>query len=534
MYRLLIGILTIVCCASNIDATEWMEDSVKITFKDSLAASAAENEIQEFGFLSNLDSLLHLWYVENSVSYYDDWDQAAPDSVIPVFSDSVYIERLDRIPAILDLSYNEKVRKYIEVYANKRRKQMGVLLGLSEYYFPIFEEVFSYYDIPLELKYCSIIESALNPRAVSRVGATGMWQFMYGTGRKYDLTINSLVDERRDPVKSTDAAARFMKDLYDIYGDWILVIAAYNCGPGNVNKAIRRSGGKTNYWDIYNYLPRETRGHVPAYIAATYVMNYYQDHNLVPAEIDLSLAVDTIIITDELHLEQVSRVLNLPIHMLRDMNPQYRYDIIPGKEKPYALRLPVESSMFFIELQDSIFAYNDSVYFNKDIKTKSPSYYASSTYLPEPPSKNMSKLFYSVKSGDNLGFIASWYHVRLSDLQYWNNIYGTMIRSGQKLVVYVPKDKVPEYAKINDMSFEDKQRSVGKTVASSPNTKESESVDASGEFIYYTVRSGDTLWDIAKMYDGVSDIEIMRVNNISEAGKIKPGQVLKIPVKRPS
>jgi len=531
MNRLLTGILVVVFFTSTTEATEWVKDSVKITFEDSLAASSAEYEIEGSGFLSNLDSLLTLWYVERSIPYYDEWEQTAPDSVIPVFSDSVYIERLDRIPALLDLSYNDKVRRYIEVYANKRRKQMGVMLGLSEYYFPMFEEVFSYYDIPLELKYCSIIESALNPRAVSRVGATGMWQFMYGTGRRYDLTINSLVDERRDPVKSTDAAARFMKDLYDIYGDWILVIAAYNCGPGNVNKAIRRSGGQTNYWDIYLFLPRETRGHVPAFIAATYVMNYYQEHNLVPAEIDLTLAVDTIIITDELHLEQVSNVLDLDIHMLRDMNPQYRYDIIPGKEKPYALKLPIESSMVFIELKDSIFAYKDSVYFNEEIKTKSPSYYASATYLPEPPGKNMSKLYYTIKSGDNLGFISSWYHVRLSDLKYWNNIYGTVIRSGQKLVVYVPKGKVTKYAKINDMSFEEKQRSVGKTVTSPASTKESEPVDISGEFIYYTVRSGDTLWDIAKMYDNVSDTEIMRANNISEAGKIRPGQVLKIPVK---
>ena len=509
---------------------ESARDSSKIEL-DSTESDSIRFELEQSGFIRNLDSLLTLWYVVHQEEYNPlDEIEASADTVFPVFSDSVYIERLDKIPSLIELSYNKRVRNYIELYTNKRRKQVRVLLGLSEYYFPIFEEVFAYYDLPLELKYCSIIESALNPRAVSRVGATGIWQFMYGTGRKYGLTINSFVDERRDPLKSTDAAARFMQDLYAIYHDWILVIAAYNCGPGNVNKAIRRSGGKTNYWDIYYYLPRETRGHVPAFIAATYFMNYYKEHNLNPVYVNLPIPVDTIMIDDELHLEQVSHVVGVPVEMLRDLNPQYKWDIIPGKEKPYALRIPLTYSTQFIALQDSVFTYNDSVYFNHD-KVRGPADYSSSRYLPEPPSKDMSKVYYTIKSGDNLGYIASWYHVRVSDLKYWNNIYGSMIRSGQKLVVYVPNSKLEKYKMINTMTFEEKQRSVGKEVAFAKPAEDTEQFNYQGDFIYYTVRSGDTLWDIAKQYDGITDTDIMRVNNISDAGKIKPGQVLKIPVK---
>jgi membrane-bound lytic murein transglycosylase D len=296
--------------------------------------------------------------VENVLGVYPDsgWKEE-PDTVFPQFHDSVYIDRLERLPVQVDLAYNKMVRNYIRVYTGKRRELVQVVLGLSEYYFPIFDEIFDYHSIPLELKYCSIIESALNPRAVSRARATGIWQFMYGTGRMYGLTINSLVDERRDPIKSTHAAARFMKDLYRIYGDWTLVIAAYNCGPGNVNKAIRRSGGKRNFWDIYYYLPRETRGHVPAFIAATYTMNYHQEHLLYPRPIELPIPADTIMVNDNLHLEQVAAVLGIPIEMLRDINPQYKYDIIPGKEKSYALKIPVKYSMQFLELEDSIFTW---------------------------------------------------------------------------------------------------------------------------------------------------------------------------------
>jgi len=485
------------------------------------------------GFGDNLDSLLNLYYVQMGLQI-EDGDSLLyleGDTLIPVFPDSVYIDRLGRLPVVMEMSYNRIVRNFIDLYTHSRRDRVQIMLRLTDFYFPMFEEVFSQYGIPEELKYLSIIESALNPRAVSRAGATGMWQFMYYTGKSYGLTINSLVDERRDPLKSTVAAAKFLKDLHDIYNDWTLVIAAYNCGPGNVNKAIRRSGGKRNYWDIYYYLPRETRGYVPAFIAATYVMNYAKEHNLFPAAVDFEFHTDTIMVHDKLHLKQVSEVMGIPVEQLRDLNPQFKYDIIPGDSKAYAIRIPQKQSMRFIELQDSIFAWKDSIFFNKDNVIISPT--AKSTYIADLPADKYTKLIYTVKSGDNLGFISTWYNVQLSDIRYWNNIRQNMIRSGQKLVIYVPKARADKYRDIENLSFEEKQARVGKpaptAVTASAESKSQPAVSLnSSDYITYTVRSGDTLWEIAKKFQGVSDTDIARLNNLTNGDSIKPGQVIKI------
>lgn len=482
-------------------------------------------EVWDTGFDRNLDSLMQLWYVRYSIT---------PDSlklpvalendkIIPEYPDSVYIERLSRIPTLIPLTYNNIVRNYIHVYTKKRRDQLEVMLGLADYYFPVFEEIFDYYGLPSELKYLAVIESALNPRAVSRVGATGMWQFMFGTARAYGLTINSLVDERRDPVKSTHAAAKYLRDLYDIYKDWTLVIAAYNCGPGNVNKAIRRSGGKKSYWDLYYFLPRETRGYVPAYIAATYAMNYYDEHNLVPGSISLPLAADTIMINDNLHLKQVSEVLQVPLDLLRDMNPQYKKDIIPGKSRSFAIKIPVNHTLDFISLQDSIFAYKDSIYFNPANTIINPT---RSRYVPQAPT-GRTKLYYTVKSGDTPGHISEWYHVGLSDLRYWNRIRN-MIRTDQKLVVYVPPSKAVKYRKINSMTFAEKQRSIGKSVPVQAKVQSDNPIPDDQDYEYYKVRYGDNIWEIARKFPGVTQTDILQLNKLSSSDKIHPGQRLKI------
>ena len=495
--------------------------------KDSTILFGADESVDS-NFEPNLDSLLNLYYVQQSVnidSIRFSMEPGSADTSEFNIPDSVIIDRLSKIPSVVDLTYNRIVRNYIKVYTMKRRENVEVMLGLSKYYFPIFDDIFDYYGVPNELKYMSIIESALNPRAYSRARAVGLWQFMYGTGRLYGLTINSYVDERRDPIKSTIAAAKFVKDLYDIYQDWTLVIAAYNCGPGNVNKAIRRSGGKTNYWDIYYYLPRETRGHVPAFIAAVYTMNYYREHDLYPADIELPIAADTIMVHNKLHLKQVSDVLDIPLKELRDMNPQYTRDIIPATGKSYALSIPFNYTAQFIDLKDSIFGYKDSVYFdNPSVVTP---HYASRTFVPRAPSGNMTRLYYTVKPGDNLGYISQWYNVRISDLRYWNNIRRNLIRGGQKLVVYVPKKKSAYYAKINHMSFSEKQRAAGISVPGETVTA-SVPVEENSDYIYYTVRSGDTIWDIAKKFPGVSDSDIIKINHFSYSEKIKPGQRIKI------
>ncbi|MBN2484587.1 MAG: transglycosylase SLT domain-containing protein [Bacteroidales bacterium] len=495
---------------------------------DSSAMMFYEPDTVEFdeSFDANVDSMLNLYYVQESLE--GNLVPAETEKAIPVFDDDTYRSRIESIPSVAGLTYNNLVKRYIEVYTVKKRSQVEVMLGLSEHYFPIFDDIFDYYGVPNEMKYMSIIESALNPRAYSRARAVGLWQFMYGTGRIYGLEVNSLVDERNDPIKSTHAAAKFIGDLYNMYGDWLLALAAYNCGPGNVNKAIRRSGGKKNFWEIYYYLPRETRGHVPAFIAAAYTMNYFKEHNLEPANIDFPVITDTIIINNKLHLQQVSDVLNIPMKHLRDLNPQFRYDIVPGHIKPYALMLPDEHVLSFIDLQDSIFSYKDSVLLNPKLVNQ-PSH---STHVPDMPGSDYVKLTYTVKSGDAIGLIAQWYGVRLSDISYWNNIHKNRIQAGQKLAIYKHKNVADKFKDINTLSYAEKQARIGKTVSSANSTVTSASAsdnnNSDAGFIIYTVRSGDTLWDIAKQYPGVSDTDIMHWNNITNAGSIKPGQKLKI------
>jgi membrane-bound lytic murein transglycosylase D len=513
-----LGLASLVFCIPSYSNPS---DTTSIFLNDTMDIDVVLNDSIETNFDANLDSTLNLYYIENSGSAAEINKASEINDVVPDFSDSVYIERLASIPTVVNLSYNKIVKNYIDLYTKKKRESVQVMLGLSQYYFPIFDDIFDYYNVPNEMKYMSIIESALNPRASSRTRAVGLWQFMYGTGRVYGLEINSLVDERCDPIKATYAAASYVKDLYAIYHDWILVIAAYNCGPGNVNRAIRRAGGKTNYWDIYYYLPRETRGHIPAFIAATYVMNYYKEHNLTPALVEMPLEFDTVQVNRQLNLNQVSEVLKMPIKQLRDLNPQYRYDIIPAGKKSYPLFLPKDYTMSFIDFEDSIYTYKDSIYFNPNRLTVTPSSRSNDGFIPEAPGADYTKLTYTVKSGDNLGFISEWYDVRLRDIRR------NSIRAGQKLAIYKHKNKAEKYRNIDKMTFAQKQESDGISPIMAEAPAES-TLNYKGEYVFYTVRSGDTLWEIAQKFPGVSDNDIMRLNNISDVSKIKPGMQLKI------
>lgn len=466
----------------------------------------------------NLDSLVNSWYIRlalKNVPY------NSSDSVISEFPDSVYKSRLSRINSVISLPYNNIIRNHIHVYTDRKRESLSAILGLTDYYFPMIEDIFDSYGLPAELKYMAVIESALNPNAVSRVGATGMWQFMYSTGKFYGLTINSIVDERRDPVKATHAAAKYLKDMYDIYHDWVLVIAAYNCGPGAVDKAIRRSGNRKDYWEIYYRLPRETRGYIPGFIAATYALNYYKDHNIQPLPLNIPIATDTLMVNKDIHLSQISEVMNIPIGELRALNPQYRTGLVPGSTKPQSLTLPVKHLGDFIDMNDTIINYKPDVYLKKGNLTVNPT---RSTYLP-PDIKGKTKLYYTVKDGDNLGFISEWYRVGLSDLRYWNDIYGNTIRVGQKITVFVDPAKAEYYSRINDMSLAEKQNANGRTIPVSQSSIQQ--TDDSG-YIIYTVQYGDTIWDIVKKFDNVTTSEILALNNIIDPGRIQVGQKLKI------
>ena len=350
------------------------EDEITVT------DDKGREEVIEFpeAMTYDLDSLLNLYM---SKTYLDEDDCNMRD-INPVYSKEDYINRLLRLPTVMEMVHNEVVQKFIDRYSGRLRHSISYMLGASNFYIPIFEEALEAYQLPLELKYLPIIESALNPKAVSRVGASGLWQFMIGTGKQYGLQVNSLVDERRDPIKSSYAAARYLSDLYKIFGDWNLVIAAYNCGPENINKAIRRSNGNKDYWEIYPYLPKETRGYVPAFIAANYIMTYYSLHNICPMSTRLPAKTDTVMVNKNVHLEQVAEVIGINIDLLRSLNPMYRRDIIPGATEPYALRLPLTEVGKFIDLQDSVYNYKVDELLNKrsevEIKDDVPTYYKKS------------------------------------------------------------------------------------------------------------------------------------------------------------
>ena len=380
-----------------------------------------------------VDSLLSDWKAK---SYIDLGKDCSTSTVNPQFSDSVYIDRLSRMPTIMEMPYNEIVRKFIDMYTGRLRNQVAFMLSACNFYMPIFEEALDTYGLPLELKYLPIIESALNPSAVSRAGASGLWQFMLNTGKIYGLESNSLVDERRDPIKATWAAARYLKDMYAIYQDWNLVIAAYNCGPGTINKAIRRAGGKTDYWEIYNYLPKETRGYVPAFIAANYVMKYYCKHNICPMETNIPDATDTIQVNRNLHFEQITDVCGIGMDEIKSLNPQYKKNIIPGDSKPQTLRLPINYISTFIDSQDTIYAHRSAELF-KNRRTVSVANTRSTARSSKGKSSSQGNVTYHrIRNGETLSTIARKYGVTVNQIKSWNGLRSTRINAGKRLKIY--------------------------------------------------------------------------------------------------
>ncbi len=510
------------------------------------------------------DSLLNLWYVHSMANTEDiseyNMDSVRFESNVP---DEVYIERIRQMNSFITLPYNDIVKNYIILYSEKMPTKMANILGLCRYYMPIFEEILNRYDMPEELKAMAVIESALNPTAVSRAGAKGMWQFMYATAKMYGLHIDSFVDERLDPVKSAEAAAQYLQDSYEIFGDWNLAIASYNCGAGNVNKAIRRSGGKRAFWDIYPYLPRETRGYVPAFVGALYAMTYYKEHGIKPEAVEMPAHVDTFKINKMLHLKQVSDLTGAPLEELKNLNPQYSHNIIPGNSREYILRLPYNYTNAFIDNEDSLYRHKADEYFNPV------------TLKKIVDGADGERIVYRVKSGDYLGRIASRHRCTVAQIKRWNNLSSNNIRVGQRLVIYrggsapastsssstaktssAPANATTYTVKSGDVLGKIAERHgctvaqlkawnnltsnnirVGqKLIVSAAASSEASAKDApaataqNGEYTTYVVKSGDSFYSIAKNYPGISAQDIMNFNGLSSS-KIKPGMTIKIPKK---
>ena len=415
---------------------------------------------------------------------------------VPVFEDTIYQQRIEALAreTTIPLIYNTQVRSFIDLYAVRRRQQTSRMLGLSYVYFPMFEEYLAQYNLPLELKYLAMVESALNPTAGSKAGAKGLWQFMLGTGKDHGLRVTSLVDERYDPMKETVAACEYLQSLYARYEDWFLVLAAYNSGPGTVNKAIIRAGGVKNYWAIWPYLPKETRGYVPAFIAVVYVMNYATEHNLYPINPGLLLhGTDTVMVHDHVGFDQINECIGVPMEDIVFFNPQYTKRIIPGsKENPYALRLPMKYSLRFVQLEDSIYSYTSKAEKQREIiEAKVEAVSDSFTHV--------------VKKGESLGSIARKYNVTVASIKQWNRLRNETIQPGQKLKIYRSGAPMAQVSKTTNSSG-------SKTSTSTVRT--------------HTVKKGETLGSISKKY-GCTVNDLKKWNGLKN-NTVVVGQKLKI------
>ena len=481
----------------SLEERRYLEDDELRAVIEGNEPSEGEEEVEYTAEVS--DSLLHLWYKTSFTGDFDTVSEYDMDSVkfSSNISDEEMLRRIKAMNSFITLPFNENVKNYIILYSERMPSRMGRVMGLSSYYFPMFEEVLNRYGLPLELKYMAVIESMLNPVATSRAGAKGMWQFMYNTARNYGLTIDSFVDERLDVEKAMDAAARYLRDAYKIFGDWALAISSYNCGAGNVSKAIRRAGGSRDFWSIYPYLPRETRGYVPAFVGAMYAMTYYREYGIVPQNVGMPAQTDTFEIHRNLHFKQVNAVVGVPMDILKNLNPQYIHEIIPGDSKTCILKLPYTWTNAFLETnRDSLYAFKADSLMSKKVLEG----------VKNSTVGGQQRIRYRVKSGDYLGRIASRHGVTVNQLKKWNNLKSSNIREGQILYIY-------------SKSYKGGGTSSG--------TKSGSSSSSSSRV--YVVKQGDSLYNIAKLYPGVSAENIKAANGL-KSDNIRPGQKLKIPL----
>lgn len=514
-------LLIILFCAQVADLSATPERGRPIS-TDSLKDESIK--IPEY-LMTYTDTLLSNWMTKE---FLDLDKNCIHDSENPSFADSIYIERISKLPNLMEMPYNSIVRTYIDLYAGRLRERVSYMMGIGRFYFPLFEQALDAENMPLELKYIPVIESALNPNAVSRVGATGLWQFMLPTGKQYGLEINSLVDERRDPVRATQVAVKYFKALYRIYGDWGLVIAAYNCGPGNVNKAIRKAGGKRGYWDIYFHLPRETRGYLPAFIAVNYLFNYASSHNICEAKSHFPLNTDTVVVSQMVHFQQIASVLNIPIEQIKILNPSFKRDIVPGNTKPYTIRLPMFAAYAYSDAKDSISRYRSDellLNFHKTID-------------PRAIDQNTAKVIrYKVKRGETILAIARKYDVSVADIKSWNKLKSSKLPKG-KILKIVRQPVIPSPINNNELLASKKSKTdeqvsvndstqVSQTIDSNKNTDKT--VGKLKSYSFHVVRSGDTLWAIANKYPGISVKDLMAINRLSHHGAIQVGMKIKIP-----
>lgn len=490
------------------------EDSTLYIDSETISADTIVSQLAiEVDVDSIADALDKLRTPEVDLSQYRTRDSilktVMPRAEIAQLPDSLFMSRLEKlnVNSPFRIEYNRHVRYQINSYLGKNHQLTARMLGLSELYFPLFEEALDREGLPLELKYLAIVESALKPTARSRAGATGLWQFMYGTAKENGLRITSYIDERKSPRASTDAACKYLKHLHGMYDDWNLALAAYNSGPGNVNKAIRRAGGKKDYWAIWSHLPRETRGYVPAFIAVNYAMNYYKEHGIHPIAPDFRYSeCDTLMVMGPMNFAQISEFTGTELDIIRRLNPQYHKDYIPKSNSAYELMLPISDIGEFVMHEDEIRGYEPV----KIVPAKTVKSYTSASRSNYYSTEGLVKETYTVRSGDVIGVIADRYGVGLSKLRYWNSISGSRIYPGQKLAIY---------------------RKAGHTVIVSNEmvaARNAASITVDPSARYHTIRSGDTLWDIAKLYEGVSVSEIKTWNSHLNFKRLKPGQKVRV------